>query len=120
MSWLVVLNQMGRRKPRAVRLALGLAHAVSLPLASMRPWEQTSILPHDPTARAGTASTGLDRAGEIRTWPTAGEAAEKTALRMRPVAALQDMVAEQRRHAVRVDLVAVLLLLVLVTLWWKL
>jgi len=36
------------------------------------------------------------------------------------VAALQDLVAEQRRHAGRVDLVAVLLLLMLVTLWWKL
>jgi hypothetical protein len=36
------------------------------------------------------------------------------------VAALQDSVAEQRRHAGRVDLVAVLLLLMLVTLWWKL
>ncbi len=36
------------------------------------------------------------------------------------VAALQDIAAEQRRHAGRVDLIAVLLVLVLATLWWKL
>lgn len=36
------------------------------------------------------------------------------------VAVLNDLVAEQKRGAARVDLIAVLLLLVLVTLWWKL
>ena len=36
------------------------------------------------------------------------------------VAVLNDLVAEQKRGAARVDLIAVLLLLVLITLWWKL